>query len=68
MVIKSLNKGLGDVDGISGGAILGDGKVGLILDVAGVIGIAHQQCYAPKKHQNATEESIEDPKEIVEVG
>lgn len=40
VVIKSLGKGMGKVDGISGAAILGDGRVGLILDVAGVIQIA----------------------------
>jgi two-component system chemotaxis sensor kinase CheA len=33
IVVKSLGDALKDVDGIAGGAILGDGKVGLILDV-----------------------------------
>src|SRR4029078_11678701 len=32
-VIKSLGAGIGKVAGISGGAILGDGNVSLILDV-----------------------------------
>ncbi|MFC1479618.1 chemotaxis protein CheA, partial [Planctomycetota bacterium] len=36
VVIKSLGEGMGKVDGISGGAILGDGNVGLILDTAGI--------------------------------
>ncbi|MBU0754250.1 MAG: chemotaxis protein CheA, partial [Planctomycetes bacterium] len=40
VVIKSLNKGLGELDGISGAAILGDGKVGLILDINGVTQVA----------------------------
>jgi two-component system chemotaxis sensor kinase CheA len=40
VVIKSLGKGLGEVEGLSGAAILGDGRVGLILDVAGMIRIA----------------------------
>ena len=37
VVIKSLGAGIGKVAGISGGAILGDGNVSLILDVPGVI-------------------------------
>jgi two-component system chemotaxis sensor kinase CheA len=37
VVIKSLGAGLGQVKGISGGAILGDGNVSLILDVPGLI-------------------------------
>ncbi len=32
VVAKSLGEGIGKVDGVSGGAILGDGNVGLILD------------------------------------
>ncbi|SMC19441.1 two-component system, chemotaxis family, sensor kinase CheA [Desulfacinum hydrothermale DSM 13146] len=37
VVIKSLGSTLRHVKGISGGAILGDGKVALILDVKGVV-------------------------------
>lgn len=37
VVIKSLGEGMGHVRGISGGAILGDGNVSLILDVPGLI-------------------------------
>jgi two-component system chemotaxis sensor kinase CheA len=33
VVAKSLGAGIGKIPGISGGAILGDGRVGLILDV-----------------------------------
>ncbi len=40
VVIKSLGKGLTDVKGIAGGAIMGDGRVGLILDIAGIFDIA----------------------------
>ena len=35
-VIKSLGGNMGDIQGLSGGAILPDGKVGLILDVQGI--------------------------------
>jgi two-component system, chemotaxis family, sensor kinase CheA len=36
-VIKSLGDGVGTIRGVSGGAILGDGNVSLILDVPGLI-------------------------------
>ena len=36
VVAKSLGAGIGKVQGISGGAILGDGRVGLILDLQGI--------------------------------
>jgi len=36
VVIKSLGEMLSDIPGIAGGAILGDGRVGLILDLDGV--------------------------------
>ena len=37
VVAKSLGDGVGKVEGVSGGAILGDGRVGLILDIAELI-------------------------------
>jgi len=39
VVIKSLGGWLKDVKGIAGSVILGDGRVGLILDVAGIFNI-----------------------------
>jgi len=36
VVVKALGSGIGHVQGISGAAILGDGRVGLILDAAGL--------------------------------
>jgi len=38
VVIKSLGEGLGKVPGVAGSAILGDGRVGLILDMGGLWG------------------------------
>lgn len=38
VVIKSLGEGVGKVPGVAGGAILGDGRVGLILDMGGLWG------------------------------
>ncbi|MBN1556118.1 MAG: chemotaxis protein CheW [Phycisphaerae bacterium] len=40
VVIKSLGRGMASVPGISGGAILGDGRVGLILDAIGLLQLA----------------------------
>jgi two-component system chemotaxis sensor kinase CheA len=40
VVVKALGKGIGHVPGISGAAILGDGRVGLILDAAGLASLA----------------------------
>jgi two-component system chemotaxis sensor kinase CheA len=42
VVIKSLGEGIGQLPGISGGAVLGDGNVSLILDVPGLIALASQ--------------------------
>jgi two-component system chemotaxis sensor kinase CheA len=40
VVAKTLGESLGKVPGISGGAILGDGRVGLILDVGETVALA----------------------------
>lgn len=42
VVAKTLGEGIGKVRGISGGAILGNGAVGLILDPAGIVALARQ--------------------------
>jgi two-component system chemotaxis sensor kinase CheA len=42
VVAKSLGEGFSKIQGISGGAILGDGRVGLILDPQGIAGLARQ--------------------------
>jgi len=39
-VIKNLGASMKGLTGISGGSILSDGQVGLILDVAGIIKLA----------------------------
>ena len=43
VVIKGLGDGLSAVPGVSGGAILGDGSVSLILDVPGIIDLARSR-------------------------
>ena len=40
VVIKSLGESLKDIPGISGGAIMPDGRVGLIIDVGGLVKFA----------------------------
>ena len=40
VVIKTLGEAMRDIPGISGGAILPNGRVGLILDVAGLVKFA----------------------------
>ncbi len=42
VVAKSLGEGIGKVQGVSGGAILGDGRVGLILDPSEIVALARQ--------------------------
>jgi two-component system chemotaxis sensor kinase CheA len=39
-VVKSLGETFGQMDGVSGASILSDGRVGLILDVAGILKLA----------------------------
>lgn len=41
VVIKSLGETLQRINGVAGGAILGDGRVGLILDPEGLVGDSH---------------------------
>jgi two-component system chemotaxis sensor kinase CheA len=40
VVIKTLGESMGDIPGISGGAIMPNGRVGLILDVGGLVKFA----------------------------
>ena len=41
VVIKSLGEAMRDIPGVAGGAILGDGRVGLILDLEGLFRARH---------------------------
>ncbi len=47
-VTKSLGAGIGNVPGVSGGAILGDGRVGLILDPNSLVGYAREAGMRPR--------------------
>jgi two-component system chemotaxis sensor kinase CheA len=48
VVAKSLGDGIGKIHGVSGGAILGDGRVGLILDVSELIVMLRQHEESPE--------------------
>jgi two-component system chemotaxis sensor kinase CheA len=43
VVIKSVRQGLGETPGIAGGAILGDGQVGLIVDAGGIFAFTRRE-------------------------
>lgn len=43
VVIKSLSESLGSIGGVSGAAILGDGRVGLILDPNGLVTLSREK-------------------------
>ncbi|MBN1759969.1 MAG: chemotaxis protein CheA [Chitinispirillaceae bacterium] len=40
VVIKNIGEGLGEIPGVAGGAIMSDGNISLILDIAGIVKIA----------------------------
>jgi two-component system chemotaxis sensor kinase CheA len=43
VVIKTLGEGLGDTPYVAGGAILSDGRVGLILNVEQIVGLSQRR-------------------------
>src|SRR5580693_5367164 len=43
VVIKSLGETMANISGVAGGAILGDGRVGLILDLEGLFGVSNSE-------------------------
>lgn len=58
VVIKSLGGYLKDIKGLAGGTILGDGRVGLILDLAGLIVASEAKGPPPLKSRAAQDESV----------
>jgi len=51
IVIKSLGETVQGTEGVAGGAIMSDGNVALILDIAGIVRVAHHE--DTTKHVNA---------------
>jgi two-component system chemotaxis sensor kinase CheA len=50
VVVKSLSSAIGEINGISSAAILGDGQVALILDVQGLFKLAAQHTYSERRN------------------
>jgi two-component system chemotaxis sensor kinase CheA len=50
IVIKSLDRFLGNLPGIGGATILGDGRVALILDPAGILNLAGKSQHDVRRH------------------
>lgn len=48
IVVKSLGKYMGDIEGIAGATILGDGRVALILDIASLVRTAKNDIEIPE--------------------
>ncbi len=63
VVIKSLGEYLGNITGLSGGAIRGDGNVSLILDVPGLITLANRHTKSPAKTDTNSESQSETDSE-----
>jgi two-component system chemotaxis sensor kinase CheA len=57
VVIKSLGESMKDIPGISGGAIMPDGRVGLIIDVGGLVKFANNGSAAD--HREDEEQSAD---------
>ena len=58
VVIKSLGARGASIRGVSGGAILGDGRVALILDAVGLVAEATRQ--GPKERGSGAESQSEE--------
>lgn len=52
IVIKALDDYLGDLPGISGGTILGDGNISMIVDIGGVLSGSKQSTYLNTSSQS----------------
>ncbi len=60
IVIKSLGEALCDIPGIAGGAVMPDGRVGLILDVPGLIRLAGSKSSVRKVQSSDAESDVDE--------
>ncbi len=60
IVIKTLGEALGAITGISGSAIMPNGRVGLILDVGGLVRIAHTDDGRKPKKGHGVDDRADD--------
>ena len=58
VVIKTLGEGLGDTPYVAGGAILSDGRVGLILNVEQIVGLSQRRAAARPGREPASVPSV----------
>ncbi|ALG67172.1 chemotaxis protein CheA [Beggiatoa leptomitoformis] len=58
IVIKSLESNYKQIEGISGATILGNGSVALIIDIAGLIRLFHQQTALPRIRPRIVQELV----------
>ena len=63
VVIKSLGQGVTKVPGVAGAAILGDGRVGLILDASGLLTLARGTPVVVEEEQNVEDGEDDTEKE-----
>ena len=63
VVIKSLGTLLGDIPGLSGATILGDGRVALIVDVAKAVNEIGGSLAAAERDRKASAASLEEPEQ-----
>ncbi len=66
VVIKSLGGYLKDIKGLAGGTILGDGRVGLILDLAGLIAASDEKGPPPIAMKTESDEEELPPQSLEE--
>jgi len=66
VVAKSLGAGVGKVAAVSGGAILGDGRVGLILDPGSLVTLAKESRTGRPQPEAARHGSSTDPSTMVQ--
>ncbi len=60
VVVKSLGEGLGEIPGVSGGTILGDGRVGLILDIPGILKLANAGTHSSSQRLAAAKQKLQE--------
>jgi chemotaxis protein histidine kinase CheA len=53
VVIKPLDRGVGTVPGVSGGAVIGDGTISLIVDVPSLLDLAARKDEATPVYEGA---------------
>jgi len=58
IVIKSLGEAVQGTDGVAGGAIMSDGNVALILDIAGLVRVAHSIDTAVQREESADQATV----------